>query len=103
MDAYLFDGTWIALNVLDEHFENGKVVPKYLTFWEYLRLRLFNELYLFTKKREGDTHENRFYLSKCSVHNLYFLDYKHGWKEVLNCPECHKARFKSDGGKPCLK
>jgi hypothetical protein len=88
MDAYLFDGNWIEVQVYDEHFENSKMSPKYLSFWQYLRLRLFGEIYLFTKKRGGDVGENRFYIVKCSIHNLYFLDYRHGFKEVFHCPKC---------------
>lgn len=88
MDAYLFDGDSIALNVFDEYFTDDEMVLKYLSFWEYLRLRLFGELYLFTKKKEGWASAHRFYITNCSVHNLYFLDYKQGYKEIFHCPKC---------------
>lgn len=88
MDAYLFDNGLIEIQVLDEHFEDGRIVPKHLSFRDYFRLKLSGSVYLFSKKRKGDVYENRFYIGHCPIHNLYFLDLKHGWYEVLNCPKC---------------
>ena len=35
------------------------------------------------------------FLSRCRIHDVFFLDYPHGYSQVLSCPKCQEAS-KSD-------
>lgn len=97
MDAYLFDGDQIKIQVYHEHLESGKTVPKsasfFLTFGEYLQLRLLARLKLLSpilpfKRGESLSAENRFYIRRCRFHNIYFLSYGYGRHGMFRCPMC---------------
>jgi len=73
-----------ALNSYTEQMEELT-----LTFWQRIRLKLFNRTPIGKRRYPGWTGSLTFYLFKCEKHG-YVIDYPHGYKGILYCSECMK-------------
>ena len=61
------------------------------TFWQRLKVRLFDKCYLEHRSKSSWRASLPFYLARCSRHG-YFEDYIHGFEgfdtQYLSCPTC---------------
>ena len=55
--------------------------------WQRFWLWLIGDVYVGPRTHRGWRRAEPHYLVRCSRHGLY-LDYPHGWGEVMRCQEC---------------
>ena len=70
-----------------------QVPPKMYSWWTRLKVALFGKACVM---RVADPHFLSLvtvYLARCKRHDLYFLDYTHGWRDALWCPRCLEKRL----------
>jgi len=83
--------------VLDEHF--GKQTVN-LNLIQKLQLKILGHAYLFHATKNGWKGKLPFYIVKCKKHNIFFIDYPHGFppNQYFNCPLCLKEMTKKFKG-----
>jgi len=88
----------VEVSVVDEHFGNKTVK---LSILQQIKLKLSGRVYLFHASKEGWRAELPLYLTKCNKHNIYFIDYPHGFFEDyphgfdghFHCPKCDEEHY----------
>jgi len=80
----------MKLDVIDHDFTMGIRQIEFSLF-EWIRLKLGQAVFVFHAKKNNWTRENPWYVTKCNIHEQYFLDYPHSHKELLRCPLCNNS------------
>ena len=77
------------VEVLDEHFGMQRVR---LSLLQRFILKIQGYVYLFHARKDGWKGKLPFYLVKCKKHDVFFIDYPHGFppNQYFNCPICLK-------------
>lgn len=77
----------MKVTAVDSHFTNGLVTVE-LPFLKWFLLHLHGHVYLYHARKQGWNGQLPFYIVYCKVHNLYYLDYPHGYNLDFTCPKC---------------
>jgi len=57
-------------------------------FWKRLKLKLFGCTYLCYIERKGWKAPLPIFLFRCEKHEIYAIDYPHGYRGYFTCPRC---------------
>ena len=64
-----------------------------LSLTQKLRLKIFGHVSVGTRMKKGWRAPIEHFAFKCPVHGIV-VDYKHGYRERLDCPKCLEEKYK---------